>query len=94
MGISDALQFFLNGAELSQNSVNSGNLTNHRSMNWAQFKDPVSQMCLADTVVASWSLTQELVGSSPFTTMTNIFVTEFAEFSETFRENSTVSEVN
>ena len=46
--------FFLNGAELSLNSVNSGNLMNHRSMNWAQFKDPVSHMCLAGAVVASW----------------------------------------
>ena len=33
-------------------------------MNWAQFKDPVSHMCLADTLVASWSLTQEVTGSS------------------------------
>ena len=35
---------------------------NHRSMNWAHFKDPVSHMCLADTVVASWPLTQEMAG--------------------------------
>ena len=59
-------------------------------MNWAQFKDPVSHMCLADTVVASWPLTPEVAVSSPFTVMTNIFVTEFPEFSETFRKNSTV----
>ena len=52
-------------------------------MNWAQFKDPASHMCLAGTVLASWSLTQEIAGSSPFTVMTNIFVTVFAEFSET-----------
>ena len=52
-------------------------------MNWAYFKDPVS------TVVPSWSLTQE-AGSNPFTVMTNIFVTEFSEFSETFRKNSIV----
>ena len=42
-------------------------------------------MCLAGTVVPSWSLTQEVTGwqvSSPFTVMTNIIVTEFAEFSE------------
>ena len=39
-------------------------------------------MCLAGTVVASWSLTQEVAGSSPFTVMTNNFVTEFAELSE------------
>ena len=45
-------------------------------------KDPVSYMCLAGAVVASWSLTQEVAG------LTNIFVTEFAEFSETFRKNS------
>ena len=50
-------------------------------MNWIQFKDSASQMCLAGTVVASLSLTQEVAGSSPFTTMTNIFVTELDEFS-------------
>ena len=27
-------------------------------MNWAQFKDLASHMCLAGAVVASWSLTQ------------------------------------
>ena len=47
-------------------------------MNWAQFKDPVPHMSLAGTVVASWSLTQEVVSSNTFTVMTNIF-----EFSET-----------
>ena len=31
-------------------------------MNWAQFKDPVSHMCIAGAVVASWSLTQEVAG--------------------------------
>ena len=31
-------------------------------MIWAQFKDPVSGMCLTGTVVASWSLTQEVAG--------------------------------
>ena len=35
-------------------------------MNWDQFKDPVSHMCLAGTVVASWSLTQEVAGSGTF----------------------------
>ena len=44
------------------------------------------KMCLAGTVVASWSLTQEMSGLSPFTVMTNIFVTEFREFRDTFRE--------
>ena len=30
------------------------------------FKDPVSHMCLAGAVVASWSLTQDVAGWSPF----------------------------
>ena len=55
-------------------------------MNWAQFKDSVSHVCLAGAVEASWSLTQEVPGSNPFTVMTNIFVTEFAEFSENILE--------
>ena len=46
---------------------------------------PISHMCVPGTLVASWSLTQEVAGSSPFTVMTNILVTEFRE---TFRENS------
>ena len=82
------MELFLNGAELSLNSVNAGNVINNWSMDWAQFKDSVSHMCLAGTEVASWSLTQEVAGSSPFTVMANIFVTKFTEFSETFRKNS------
>ena len=35
---------------------------------------------IAAALVASWSLTQQVAGSSPFTAMTNIFVTEFIEF--------------
>ena len=60
-------------------------------MNRSQFKDPVSHMCLAGTVAASWFLTQEVAGSSPFTVMTNIFVSEFSEFSETFGKISNVT---
>ena len=40
-------------------------------------------MCLAGTVVASWSLTQRggrEAKLSPFTVMTNIFFTEFNKF--------------
>ena len=37
-----------------------------------------------------WSLTQEIADSSPFTVMTNNFVTKFAEFGEIFRKNSIV----
>ena len=56
------MEFFLNGAELSLNSENSGNLKNHRSMTGAQFNDPISPMSLAGAVVASWSTTQEVTG--------------------------------
>ena len=49
-------------------------------MNWAQFKDPVSHIyVLSGAVVASWFLTQEVAGLSPFTVVANIFVTEFSE---------------
>ena len=37
-------------------------------------------MCIAGTVVAYWSLTQEVAGSSPFTVMINIFVTELIKW--------------
>ena len=33
-------------------------------MNWGQFKDAVPHLFLAGTVVASWSLTQEVAGSN------------------------------
>ena len=55
--------FFLNGAECSLNSVH---LINHWSMNSVQLKDPISHICLVGAVVASWSRTQEMAGSSPF----------------------------
>ena len=51
-------------------------------MNRGQFKDPVSDMCLAGTVVASWSLMQEMAGLSTVAVISNIFITEFAEFRE------------
>ena len=70
----------------NRNSVNSGNLINHWSMNWAQFKDPVSHMCLAGTVAASWSLTQEVAGWQvrALSMYSNdiYFVAEISEFSE------------
>ena len=49
-------------------------------MNWVQFKDDVSHMCLTGTVVASQSLSQEVESRAPL--MKNIFVTEFAELNE------------
>ena len=62
------MEFSLNGAELSLNSVNSGNsenLKNHWSMNWVQYKDLLCYLCLCGLVVSSLSLTQEILGSSP-----------------------------
>ena len=56
----------LKGAKLSLKSANSGNLIKHWTMNWAQFNDPLSHTCLADVVLASWSLTQEVAGLIPF----------------------------
>ena len=59
-------------------------------MNWDQFKDPVSHLCFPGTMVASWFLMQEMAGSSPFTGMANIFVTDLnlLNSEKTFRENS------
>ena len=50
------LKIFLNGSEISFDSVisvNSGNPINQESMNSAQFKDPVPHTCLAGAGVAS-----------------------------------------
>ena len=80
------MEFFLNGTELS---LNSGNQINHLSMNWNQFKDPVSQMCLAGAVAAFWSPTQEVAGSNPFTVVTNILSS--LNLMKTFSENSIVT---
>ena len=49
----------------SRNSLNIGNsenLINHWSMKWVHFQDPVFNMYLAGTLVASWSLTQDAAG--------------------------------
>ena len=43
------MELFLNGAELSLNSVNLGNLINYCSTNWAEFKDPAFHMCHGGT---------------------------------------------
>ena len=82
------MEFFLNRAGFLLNSANSGNLVNHWRMNRAQFMDPVSHMCLAGPVVASWSLTQEVAGSSPFTVMKNILSLNSANSVKKFRKNS------
>ena len=51
-------------------------------MNWSQLNDPVSHKSLVGAMIASWSQTQEVASTSPFTAMTNSFVPEFAELSE------------
>ena len=62
---------------MGQNLVNS-----FSEFRESQFKEPISHTCRAGTVVASWSLTQDEAGLSPFAEMANIFVTEFIEFSK------------
>ena len=57
-------------------------------MTKGQFKDLVSHMCLAGAVVASWFLTQEVVGSNPFTIMTIFLSLNSLNLVKTFRENS------
>ena len=46
-------------------------------MNCAEFKDIVSHMDPTGTIIASWSLTQEVTGWSLLTI--NIFLIEFSE---------------
>ena len=72
---------FLKWNRNSLNSTNSRKLINHPSMNWAQFKDPVSHMHLAGSTLVSYTRGSWVAGLNPFTVITNIFVTEFAEFS-------------
>ena len=50
-------------------------------MNWAQFKNPLSHLCLAGVVVASWSLIVQATRSKSFND----------NFSaKTFRKNSDI----
>ena len=61
-------------------------------MNWNQFKDPVSYMCLSywgcGSILVSNTRGGWVVDSSPLTVMTNIFVTEFSEFSENIDDSN------
>ena len=63
------------------NSVNSGNLINHTSMNSVQFQDLLCCLFVVGAVLASWSLTQEVAGSNSLFKI-KYFVTKFSEFSE------------
>ena len=58
-------------------------------MNWAQYKDPFSYMCLAGTVVAPWSLTQEVAGLNPFNDKYLLLMNSLNSV-KTFRNNSIV----
>ena len=46
-------------------------------------------MCPAGAVVPSWSLTQEVAGSIPFTVMTNIFSLNLLNSDKIFRKSPT-----
>ena len=89
----NSMEFSLNGAELSLNSVNSGNLRNYWGMNWVQYNALLCCLWLCGWVVESLSLTQEILGSNPA-----IFLFDFhfflslnsANSVKTFRENSIV----
>ena len=48
----------------SLNLGNSRNLINFWSMNWGHLKNHVCYLCVADSVVTSWSLTQEVASSN------------------------------
>ena len=85
------MECFVNGTERSLNSVNSGMLINHLSINLAQFKDSVSQVCLAGAMVASWSLTQEVVGSIPFNDNYFLFLNSLNSL-KTFRKICNMSQ--
>ena len=92
----EPLEFSLNGAELSLNSLNSENLRNHWGMNWVQYKDLLCCLYLCGWVVEPLSLTQEILDSNPaiFLFDFNFFVTEFSDSVNSvkaFRENSNES---
>ena len=58
---------------------------NHWSMNWAQFKGPVSHVCCVGAVVACWPLTQVVAGWQGFESF--YWMTYFCKNLQTFREN-------
>ena len=78
MGLNWFIGVFPKWAELSGNSVNSGNLINHWNMNCSL--DPVSSMLVSYTGDDKFE---------PFYCNDKYFVAEFDEVSETFRKNST-----
>ena len=88
------LEFSLNGAKFSLNSVNSGNsenLRNHWGMNWVQNKDLLYCLWLCGWVVESLSLKQEILGSNQSSFLILIFLSlNSANSVKAFRENSII----
>ena len=73
--------FFLNGAELSLNSINSGNLINHWSMNFGQFKDPLCYQHLLAAENGCWYLITEAVWIQwPFLQKNSTYSVDSTEF--------------
>ena len=60
-------------------------------MNWAQFKDPLCYLCLAGTVVASWSLTQKVAGLNNLFNKLYFLSLSLLNSVKTFRKNSIVA---
>ena len=54
-------------------SMNLGNLINHSSMNWGQSKDPLCYLCLAGSMVTSWSLFHKRLQIQTILLIINIF---------------------
>ena len=63
----------------SVNPMNSGNLKKQWCMNWIQFKDPVSRMCLGGNVVAVLVFNIKVGRLEPFYCNDICFFTEFRE---------------
>ena len=78
------MDFSLNGAKLSLDSVNSGNLRNHWSMNQLQYKNLLCNLSLWSSGIISVSYTGDFgfQPHNPHFWFLIFFVTEFSEFSE------------
>ena len=72
---------------MTELSLNSGNLKITKALIGLNLKILSLYMscCRYGSI---WSLIQDVANSKPFSVMTNIFVTEFSEFCETFKKNS------
>ena len=79
-----SMEFFLNRAELLLNSANSENLKITDARIGLNLKILSLHMSCwhCGSILVPHTRGGYVAGSSPFTVMTNIFVTEFTEFSE------------